>query len=526
MIFENYPVVRRMGRGAQDFPAVRRAWPRRNFGRVLSWLLLACLARQGWAQTGSGAVAGGQPSGAGSAPIGTEAELPGAEPSTREAVVQALRGLQISFNFGSDDGARVGMVVEVRRNGAALLRARVTGVSAAQCTAQVIEQTPDAAALTVGDTVQLAVFAGSEPSGGEPSGAPETPAPLPGGQRGTLKRPAPRQPEGNPQAAPLPTPSGEPSRPLTPLPGATSAQNPDDGANTLGTDTLGVTLGQRAQNSARRTPKAGDYLAALAGLALVLSADKSPSRTSDTAFIADQQFSAISPFPGGGYSVLPSGQLRPGGAFAVNIPLAYAPDRLGGAVSFDVAQNRGNQSLTNSNGRNGTVSAGVGFGVARRPVWLSAMFLSGTSFSSGGDAVYNALVQVVPETGTLPAIALGVQDASNQRERSPFLVATKQLGGRTTLGGSTPGSRPLFATFGLGRGRFSGSTVFGGLSYSPAERVSLSAEYDGLQFNVGAGYALTRRLSVLASYNDLAQQKNRPAGRLGRRYQFGANYGF
>ena len=249
----------------------------------------------------------------------------------------------------------------------------------------------------------------------------------------------------------------------------------------------------------------------------MLSAKSSPSKTPDIAFISDQQLSAISPFPGSGYSVLPSGQIRPGGAFAVNIPLAYAPDRLGGAVSVNIAQNRSNQSITNANGRNGTASVGVGFGVARRPVWISAQYLSNESFQTGGDAVYNALLQLAPETSSVPAIAIGVQDIDNGRERSPFLVATKQL----------RAARPLFATLGVGRGRFAGSTIFGGISYSPADRVSLDAEYDGLQLNVGAGYAVTQRVSLMASYNDLAKQTNRiTAGILGRRYQFGLNYGF
>lgn len=291
-------------------------------------------------------------------------------------------------------------------------------------------------------------------------------------------------------------------------------EQPPSAASTINGD--GATDLTDSNGRPRRSPKIGDYAAAAVGLALVLSAKSSPSPSADVAFIADQQFSAISPFPGGGYSVLPSGRIYPGGAFAVNMPLAYAPDRLSGDVSLDVAQNRSYQSITNSNGRNGTVSAGFGFGLARRPVWLSAMFLSGTSFANGGDAVYNVLVQLAPETSSFPALAVGVQDFSNQRERSPFLVATKQI----------RSSRPLFATLGAGRGRFSGSTIFGGLSYSPAQKVSVSAEYDGLQFNVGAGYAFTPRFSGVASYNDLFAQSDRPAGRLGRRYQFGINYGF
>ena len=268
---------------------------------------------------------------------------------------------------------------------------------------------------------------------------------------------------------------------------------------------------------AARTPGTGDYVAALAGLALVLSAKRHPSTTPDKAFVGDQEFSAISPFPGGGYSVRRSGDLRPGGAMQVNIPLAYVPMRLTGIASIDAAQTRSggtNANLFTSAGRNGTFNLGVGFPVAGRGVWLSRMFLSSVSFR-GGDRAYCASVQLAPETRDVPAIAVGIQDATNARIRSPFVVATKQLG-----------ERPVFATLGVGRGRFSGSDVFGGVSYAPVERVSLSAEYDGLQINLGAGFALSQRLSLLASYNDLAANSHRPAGRLGARYQVGANLTF
>lgn len=266
-----------------------------------------------------------------------------------------------------------------------------------------------------------------------------------------------------------------------------------------------------------RTPRTGDYVAAVAGLALVLSASRHPSPTAEKAFVGDQQFSTISPFPGGGYSVRPNGDLRPGGAMQVNIPLAYVPTRLTGVVSVDALQTRSGgrgANLLTSDGRNGTLNLGVGFPVAGRGVWVSRMFLSGVSFR-GGDRAYCALVQLAPETRNVPAIALGIQDFTNARIRSPFVVATKQLG-----------EQPVFATFGLGRGRFSGSDVFGGVSYAPVQRVSLSAEYDGLQINVGGGFALSQRLSLLASYNDLAANSQRPAGRLGARYQVGANLTF
>jgi len=265
---------------------------------------------------------------------------------------------------------------------------------------------------------------------------------------------------------------------------------------------------------AARIPRGTDYLEAAAGLALVLSASRHSARSSLKAFEGDQQFSVISPFPGDGLSVLPNGDLRPGGAMQVNIPLAYTPDRLTGILSIDAAQQRQGRNFLTASGRNGTLNLGVGFSAANRGVWLSRMFLSQASLR-GGDRAYCALVQLAPETKSVPALALGIQDLTNARIRSPFIVATKQLG-----------EEPIFATFGLGRGRFSGSDVFGGVSYAPVKRVTLSGEYDGLQYNVGAGYAVTPKLSLLASLNDLANAARRPAPRMGRRYQLGANLVF
>lgn len=269
----------------------------------------------------------------------------------------------------------------------------------------------------------------------------------------------------------------------------------------------------QARRAARR-PKIADYLEAAAGLAFVLSAARHPAYSPLKAFEGDQQFSVISPFPGGGFSVLANGDLRPGGAMQVNIPLAYTPERLTGILSIDAAQLRQGRNFLTASGRNGTANVGVGFSAANRGVWVSRMLLSQASLR-GGDAVFCALVQLAPETQSVPAIALGIQDATNERIRSPFIVATKQLG-----------QKPVFATFGLGRGRFSGSDVFGGVSYAPIKRVTLSGEYDGLQLNVGAGYAVTPKLSLLASLDDLANAARRPAARQGRRYQVGANLVF
>ena len=262
-----------------------------------------------------------------------------------------------------------------------------------------------------------------------------------------------------------------------------------------------------------RIARNGDYLAMLGATLLVLAAPRDPARDIDRQVTATQQFSAISPFPGGGYSVLPSGEIAPGGALQVNMPIAYVPHELSGVVGVYAAQNRRGDSLGSADGRNGTLNAGLGFGVRGRGVWLSRMGLSTISLG-GGDSVYNLAVQLAPETSRFPALAVGAQDVTNRRERAPFVVATKALGS----------SRPLYASVGLGKGRF--STVFGGLSYSPLRRLALTAEYDGLQINLGAGVSITRRFTLLVSANDLSSSDHRPIGELGRRYQLGGTLTF
>ena len=403
------------------------------------------------------------------APISpVSAQTPTLAPSplvtNREAVVTALRVGEMELNAGVDEGLKVGEVYSVERGAQVLGRIRLTSVSADGSRAQILSATPEGATLNLGERVVLRLVPG----------------------------------EFTPVA------------PLTPLPPTGAVAVPD--ASSTNTESASSTNASPANPP--RINRGGDYLAALAGLALVLSADASPSTDAEKAFVGDQQYSAISPFAGGGYSVRPDGDLRPGGAMHVNIPLAYTPRRVSVNVGVFAAQTREGDSLGSDDGRNGTFNVGVGFPVRGRGVWLSRMGLSKVSVG-GGDRAYNALVQVVSETGSVPAIALGIQDATNSRERSPFIVATKQLG-----------TRPLFGTIGVGRGRFSGDTIFGGVSFAPFERLSLAAEYDGLQFNIGASVAVTQRFSVLASLNDLNEQEDRPAGNLGRRYQVGASYNF
>jgi len=112
--------------------------------------------------------------------------------------------------------------------------------------------------------------------------------------------------------------------------------------------------------------------------------------------------------------------------------------------------------------------------------------------------------QVVDESEDTPAVAIGVFDALDQREkrggiphgaRSFYAVATRK---------TVDGPHPVFASFGFGSGRF-GDRPFGAVSWYPLDRIVLGFEYDGRMprphiaynvtgsdqwgFNVGLGWS-------------------------------------
>lgn len=406
-----------------------------------------------------------------------------------ESVILSLKGMEAELDAGAAQGVQVGAIYGAFDGPQLVARLRVTSVGPLKSRALLINVVQDLVVLgnvvRVGETVRFLAVAT----------APVVELPTPPVSSSTSNL------EGS-------TPRIEPST------SRVEGSTPPVLAQKASNDGFEVAGAPRPEIPPRAN-RGGDYLAALAGLALVLISEASPSSSLEKAFVGDQQFSVISPFPGGGFAIAPNGEIGPGGAMQVNIPVAYAPRRKTAVAGIFAAQLRQGRSLGTADGRNGTFNLGLGGRVLGRSVWVSRMFLSGVSLG-GGDRAYNVELQLVGETGALPAIAIGVQDITNAREFSPFVVATKQLGA----------DRPLFVSLGVGRGRFAGSSLFGGLSYAPIQRLTLSTDYDGLQLNLGAGFALTRKISVLASLNGLSEDQNRPAGKLGRRYQIGATLAY
>lgn len=446
--------------------------------------------------------------------------------SNLDAVIVAARGKEITLSVGSPDGVLPGAVYAVEHDGKVRARLRVTAVRETESRAILLD---DVEEITIGDTVRL-LSAGTAAA----EKAPDAPLPLDAPAAST------REPLSSSSTEPLAKRSAENIAPQDNAPQPAQVEPQTDGRATDSGNVSGAASEKTARSKSvaaqadagfalvsekpdeeTGTPQhrnhALDYAAVALMTVLAARADASPSSTFARAVIGTDQFSVISPFPGGGFTIRSDGIIAPGGAMQVNIPLAYAPRRFSSAIGIFAAQSRpGRDIFTSSFNRNGTLNLGLGFGVQNHGVWLSRMILSEIGLSFGGDSAYNALLQVVSETKSVPAIAVGIQDITNKLARSPFVVATKQLATR----------HPVYLSLGVGGGRFAGSRVFGGVSYAPVKRLSLSAEYDGIQFNLGSVFALTRRLSILVSANDLAQSNNRPGGVLGRRLQLGTTYGF
>lgn len=202
------------------------------------------------------------------------------------------------------------------------------------------------------------------------------------------------------------------------------------------------------------------------------------------------EFRYASGLPGGGFGVDPDGNAGFDGAMQINIPVGYTPGAGNYAITPSAAAiNGGFPTTFKGKDANGTVAWGIGFGGTDHAIWLMDMK---TGWSGSGESAYNGQIQILREKKGRPGVAIGVTDVFNNRTtdlndpfagdaRSFFAVATWE-------GGSC--EKPVYYTVGTGNGRF--SPIFGGISYQPAPRVKLMAEYDSFNPNVGAAYDALR----------------------------------
>jgi len=202
------------------------------------------------------------------------------------------------------------------------------------------------------------------------------------------------------------------------------------------------------------------------------------------------QFANVAPLPGDGVAIDSSGNIDSQGAFQINIPVAYTP-RWG---FLDLPVYNGHHPGGDQKGDfgNGTGFLGAGFG-SHRALFISAMQ---TSHVFSEAKVISAQLSLLPETKNLPALSIGTQDIFEREKgnRSLYGVATKQL----SIGGSC-----IYTTLGYGGGRFQHS-FFGGLCAPAGDQFSITAEYDGYQFNTGMGWRPGGKkgwATVLVGYN-------------------------
>jgi Exopolysaccharide biosynthesis protein YbjH len=116
--------------------------------------------------------------------------------------------------------------------------------------------------------------------------------------------------------------------------------------------------------------------------------------------------------------------------------------------------------------------------------------VTGYDFKHGGgtNALINAKYRLVPESKSVPAIAVGAVDISDEFNVDPsiYLVISKALG-MVSPGGTT--GLQLRGHVGVGQGIY--DTVFGGVDLILTPRLLLMAEYDSSDFNFGARLGLT-----------------------------------
>jgi len=186
------------------------------------------------------------------------------------------------------------------------------------------------------------------------------------------------------------------------------------------------------------------------------------------------QFRHVSGLPGGAAPVNEDGQLRFGGAFHINIPCAYTPSRDNYSLMFGSGSREDGKVHLGYKGHgvDGQLHAMFGLGEPGHGFAVTGIFVDETWRNT-----INVQWQAQDETADKPAIAVGVFDIFEQRQkryrvnggaRSFYIAATRLV---------KEGDQPLYATLGLGDGRFNG--IFGGISWYPSERVNLGLEYDG-----------------------------------------------
>ena len=119
--------------------------------------------------------------------------------------------------------------------------------------------------------------------------------------------------------------------------------------------------------------------------------------------------------------------------------------------------------------------------------------IGGTVFDpDGGDSktILNAKYCLLNENLSQPAVAIGISDATDELDSTPYVVLSKSL----TLETESFVSPRIH--IGVGGGGFDG--LFGGLSASFGPKTTLMAEYDSEDVNFGAKFAVSQYFRIHA----------------------------
>ncbi len=229
---------------------------------------------------------------------------------------------------------------------------------------------------------------------------------------------------------------------------------------------------------------------AVAGLALLMLTGGLAG--AQTEFFEFPEFRYTSGLPGGGWGVTPDGVPGFEGAMQLNVPVAYTPHR-GVIVGFSIGSFDSTPRLEAGGARsNGNAWIAFGMGRSGHGFYACEQPTANNFEESFGEPVQNFQQQILPETATQPAVAFGIQDLFENRSRylgaprdlhntdSPYLILTRHFGEE----------RPVYVTLGWGWGRFN-STAIGGVSWRADDRVTVMAEYDGFNPNLGAAFDLS-----------------------------------
>jgi hypothetical protein len=219
--------------------------------------------------------------------------------------------------------------------------------------------------------------------------------------------------------------------------------------------------------------------------AIVLMTATSLMASAQTELREFPEFRYTSGLPGGGWGVTRDGIPGFDGALQLNVPVAYTPHR-GAIVGFSTGSlDRSLPVDVSGHEVNGTGYIALGMGKSGQGLYVCEM-----PTSESWEPVQNLQQQFMAEGAQQPAVAFGMQDIFENRDRyvgapnalhdtdSPYVVATRQFGTER---------QPVYVTFGWGWGRFN-STFIGGVSWRAAEKLTIFGEYDG--FNPNAGFAV------------------------------------